>query len=385
VKYLHLLLRNLGRRKVRTVFTFLAVVAAFFLFGFLMAVKNGFDAGIQIAGQKRLLTIHKVSIILQLPLRHLEQIRRVPGVAKATPNCWFGGVYVDKKNFFAQIAVEPEDYLEIYPEFVLPPEQRQAFLSTRTGAIAGAKLARRFGWEVGDKIPIEPTFWRPRDGGPTTYTFDLVGIYEGASRDVDETQFYFRYDYLMERMGDIGIAGWYVVEIEDPEHADRVAMAIDEEFANSSAETKTTTEKAFMKGFAEQIGDTGAILMAIVAVVFFIILLIAANTMAQSVRERTAELGVLKTLGFTDGAVLGLVLAESLLLVLVAAAVGLALTWLAVPGLRPLVEVFLPVFWVPPRTLALGALVAVLLGIAAGGVPAWLAMRLRIVEALGRR
>jgi putative ABC transport system permease protein len=385
VKYLHLLLRNLGRRKVRTVFTFLAVVAAFFLFGFLMAVKNGFDAGIQIAGQKRLLTIHKVSIILQLPLRHLEQIRRVPGVAKATPNCWFGGVYVDKKNFFAQIAVEPEDYLEIYPEFVLPPEQKQAFLSTRTGAIAGAKLARRFGWEVGDKIPIEPTFWRPRDGGPTTYTFDLVGIYEGASRDVDETQFYFRYDYLMERMGDIGIAGWYVVEIEDPEHADRVAMAIDEQFANSSAETKTTTEKAFMKGFAEQIGDTGAILMAIVAVVFFIILLIAANTMAQSVRERTAELGVLKTLGFTDGAVLGLVLAESLLLVLVAAAVGLALTWLAVPGLRPLVEVFLPVFWVPPRTLALGALVAVLLGIAAGGVPAWLAMRLRIVEALGRR
>jgi putative ABC transport system permease protein len=385
VKYLHLLLRNLGRRKVRTVFTFLAVVAAFFLFGFLMAVKNGFDAGIQIAGQKRLLTIHKVSIILQLPLRHLEQIRRVPGVAKATPNCWFGGVYVDKKNFFAQIAVEPEDYLEIYPEFVLPPEQKQAFLSTRTGAIAGAKLARRFGWEVGDKIPIEPTFWRPRDGGPTTYTFDLVGIYEGASRDVDETQFYFRYDYLMERMGDIGIAGWYVVEIEDPEHADRVAMAIDEQFANSAAETKTTTEKAFMKGFAEQIGDTGAILMAIVAVVFFIILLIAANTMAQSVRERTAELGVLKTLGFTDGAVLGLVLAESLLLVLVAAAVGLALTWLAVPGLRPLVEVFLPVFWVPPRTLALGALVAVLLGIAAGGVPAWLAMRLRIVEALGRR
>jgi putative ABC transport system permease protein len=189
----------------------------------------------------------------------------------------------------------------------------------------------------------------------------------------------------MERMGDIGIAGWYVVEIEDPEQADQVALAIDAEFENSSAETKTTTEKAFMKGFAEQIGDTGAILMAIVAVVFFIILLIAANTMAQSVRERTAELGVLKTLGFTDGAVLALVLAESLLLVLVAAAVGLALTWLAVPLLRPLIEGFLPVFRVPPRSLALGALFAALLGVAAGGVPAWLAMRLRIVEALARR
>ncbi len=326
-----------------------------------------------------------MSIIQPLPIRYLEEIRRVPGVANATPNSWFGGVYIDKKNFFAQIAVDPADHQAIYPELELPPDQEQAFLATRTGAIAGVKLAERFGWEVGDKIPIEPTFWRPRDGGPTTYTFDLVGIYEGASPDVDETQFFFRHDYLMERMGDVGIAGWYVVEIEDPEHADRVALAIDDGFANSSAETKTTTEKAFMKGFAEQIGNTGAILMAIVGVVFFIILLIAANTMAQSVRERTAELGVLKTLGFTDAAVLGLVVGEALLLVLTAAALGLALAWLAVPALRPLVEVFLPVFRVPPRSLALGALVAVLLGVAAASVPAWLAMRLRIVEALGRR
>lgn len=385
MKYLHLLWRNLGRRKVRTLFTFLAVVTAFFLFGFLMAVKNGFDAGIEIAGQKRLVTIHKVSIIQPLPIRYLEEIRRVPGVACATPNCWFGGVYKDKRNFFAQIVVEPNDYLEIYPEFVLPPEQKEAFLSTRTGAIAGVKLAERFGWKVGDKIPIEPTIWRPRDGGPSTYTFDLVGIYEGNSPDVDETQFFLRYDYVMERMGDPGLVGWYVVEIEDPEHADRVAMAIDELFANSPAETKTTTEKAFMTGFAAQIGDTGAILMAIVAVVFFIILLIAANTMAQAVRERTAELGVLKTLGFTDAGVLGLVLAESLLLVLVAAAAGLALTSLLVPVLAPMLEGFLPVFRIPPQALALGALMAVLLGVAAGGVPAWLAMRLKIVEALGRR
>lgn len=385
MKHLHLLWRNLGRRKVRTLFTFLAIVVAFFLFGFLMAVDNGFDAGIEIAGQKRLLTIHKVSIIQLLPIRYLEEIRRVPGVAEATPSTWFGGVYVDKKNFFAQMAVEPRGFLKVYPEYELPPEEKEAFYATRTGAVAGVKLAERFGWAVGDKIPIEPTFWRPRDGGPTTFTFDLVGIYEGASPDVDETQFYFRYDYLMERMGDIGMAGWYVVEIEDPEHADRVALAIDDGFANSSAETKTTTEKAFMKSFAEQIGNTGAILMAIVAVVFFIILLVAANTMAQSVRERTAELGVLKTLGFTDGRVLGLVLGEALLLTLAAALVGLALAWAAVPLLRPLVEVFLPVFRVPPPTLALGVGLAALLGIAAGGVPAWLAMRLQIVEALGRR
>lgn len=385
MKYLHLLWRNLLRRKVRTIFTFLAVTVAFFLFGFLMAVKNGFDAGIEIAGQKRLLTIHKISIIQPLPLRYLEQIKSVPGVAAATPNSWFGGVYKDKKNFFAQIAVVPEEYLDIYPEFLLPAEQRQAWIATRTGAVAGAKLAERYDWEVGDKIPIQATFWRPRDGGDPTYTFDLVGIYEGASPDVDETQFYFRYDYLMERMGDIGIAGWYVVEIEDPERADQVAQAIDAKFENSAAETKTTTEKAFMQGFAQQIGNTGAILMAIVAVVFFIILLIAGNTMAQAVRERTAELGVLKTLGFSDRGVLGLVLAESLLLVLAAAAAGLALVWLAVPGLQPMVEMFLPVFHVPPQTLLLGAGLAALLGIAAGGIPAWLAMRLEIVEALRRR
>ncbi len=384
MKYLHLLWRNLGRRWLRTAFTFLAIVAAFFLFGLLMAIKYGFEAGIEIAGQKRLLTIHRVTIIQLLPLRYLEQIRRVPGVAAATHNTWFGGVYKDKRNFFPQIAVVPDEFLAIYPEYTLPDDQRKAWLATRTGAIAGAKLARRFDWRVGQRIPIQPTFWRPRDGGPDTFEFDLVGIYTGATPDVDETQFYFRWDYLMERMGDIGLVGWYVVEVDDPEHADRVALAIDQGFENSEAGTKTSTEKEFMRGFAAQIGDTGAILMAIVAVVFFVILLIAGNTMAQAVRERTAELGVLKTVGFTDRAVLGLVLGESLLLVLAAAAVGLAMVWLAIPVLRPLLEAFLPVFRMPPESLALGAALAALLGLASGGIPAWLAMRLEIVDALRR-
>jgi len=385
VKYLHLLWRNLMRRKVRTTFTFLSIVVAFFLFGLLMAVRNGFDAGIEIAGQNRLLTIHKVSIIQPLPIRYVEQIRGIPGVAAATHASWFGGVYQDPKNFFAQIAVDPAEYLRLYPELVLAEEQRERWIATRTGAVAGAALARRFGWEVGDKIPIQPTFWRPRDGGPATFTFDLVGVYEGATPDVDASQFFFQYDFLKERVGDPGLVGWYVLEVEAPEHADQVAQAIDARFANSPAETKTTTEKAFMQGFAKQIGDTGAILMAIVAIVFFVILLIAGNTMAQAVRERTAELGVLKTLGFSDSGVLGLVLGEALLLTVVAGGLGLALVWLAAPGLRSLVETFLPVFYVPGEALAAGAGLAALLGLASGGIPAWLAMRLEIVDALRRR
>jgi len=284
MKYLHLLWRNLGRKKVRTLFTFLSIMVAFLLFGLLMAVKNGFEAGIEIAGQNRLLTIHKVSIIQLLPYRYLEQIRSIPGIAAVTHASWFGGIYQDPKNFFAQMAVEPEGYMALYPELEIPEDERRAFASIRTGALVGRKLAERFGWSLGDKIPIQPTFWRPQDGGPDLYTFDLVAIYDGATQDVDEMQFFFHNKYLMERMGDIGQVGWYIIEVEDPQAADQVANAVDAFFANSPAETKTTTEKAFMQSFAKQVGDTGAILMAIVGIVFFVILLIAGNTMAQSVR-----------------------------------------------------------------------------------------------------
>ena len=384
MKYLHLLWRNLFRRKVRTIFTFLSIVVAFLLFGLLMAIRHGFDYGVQIAGESRLLTVHKVSIIQLLPVRYGNQIATTDGVGAVTHQTWFGGVYQDPRNFFAQIAVEPEPFLEIYPEIVLTPEERARWLATRPGAIAGRKLAERFDWQVGDVIPIQPTFWRPVEGRET-YEFELVGIYDGATPDVDVSSFYFRYDYLMERVGDIGQVGWYVVDIEDPERADQVAQTIDGQFANSPAETKTTTERAFMRSFAEQVGNTGAILVAIVGIVFFVILLIAGNTMAQSVRERTSELGVLKTVGFTDGAVLALVLAEAVLLAGAGGAVGLGLSLLVVPGLEPLLVAFLPVFYVPPAALALGIGLALLLGLASGGLPAWSARRLQITEALGRR
>jgi putative ABC transport system permease protein len=267
---------------------------------------------------------------------------------------------------------------------VLPAEQREAFEKTRTGAIAGRKLVARHGWKIGDKIPIVPTFWRPQDGGPLEFTFELVGAYAGDRPDVDETQFFFQNKYLMERMGDIGRVGWYIVEVADPGTADQVANAIDARFVNSPNETKTTTEKAFMQSFAKQVGDTGAILSAIAAVVFFVILLIAGNTMAQAVRERSSEVGVLKTLGFSDAAVLAMVMAESLLIAVGGGVAGLALIWLAAPKIYPLVEMFLPVFYVPPVTIVTGLLLAAALGAVSGAIPAWNAMHLRIVDALRR-
>lgn len=384
MKYVHLMWRNLMRRKIRTTFTFLSITVAFFLFGLLMAIRNGFDVGIQIAGQNRLLTIHKVSIIQNLPIRYLQSILSTPGVKFATHQSWFGGIYQDPKNFFAQIAADPEGLLQAYPEYVIEDAQRERWVATLTGAVAGRKLADRFGWKVGDRIPIRTTFWRPTDGSDT-FEFELVGLYTGATADVDETQFFFHHKYLMERTGDSGEIGWYTVEVEDPERAAEVAQAIDRQFANSPAETKTASEKAFAQSFAKQVGDTGAILSAISAVVFFVILLIAANTMAQSVRERTNELGVLKTLGFTDLTVMTLVLGEALLLAGLAGVLGLALITLASPALSKMVESFMPVFYVPARTLGFGVAFALLLGLASGGVPAFLAQRLSIVEALRKR
>jgi putative ABC transport system permease protein len=385
MKYLPLLWRNLWRRKVRTIFTFLSIVVAFLLFGVLMAIRNSFEAGIDLAGQNRLLTIHKMSIIQLLPERYLAAIRSTPGVKAATHLSWFGGIYQDPKNFFAQMVVEPEGLFRLYPEYVIDPAQKETWIKTRTGAIAGRKLVDRFGWKIGDRIPIRPTFYRPTDGKPDTYEFELVGVYEGKTADVDETSFFFHHDFLMERVGDPGTVGWYVLEVDHPDQADEVAHAIDRQFANSPEETKTTTEKALAQSFAHQIGDTGAILSAIAAVVFFVILLIAGNTMAQSIRERTNELGVLKTLGFTDVTVMGLVLAEAFLLVGLAGLLGLGLAVASSPVVGKLVESFLPIFYVPAGAVAVGVLLALLLGLASGGVPAFLALRLSIVDALGRR
>lgn len=383
MKFFPLIWRNLLRRKVRTTFTALSIFVAFVLFGFLMAVRVAFTMGVELAGADRLVLIHKVSIIQLLPLSYYDRIRSVEGVADVMHATWFGGIYQEPTNFFAQMAVDPEPLLRLYPEFVLSEDEKKAWLEDRTGAIAGRALADRFGWKIGDRIPIQGTIWRMPGGAP--WTFTIRGIYEAGKQGTDTTQFFFHHKYLDEvrRNFGAGLVGWYTIRIADPDRAADIAARIDAMFANSEYETKTTTEKAFGQAFASQVGDIGSIIMAITAAVFFTILLVAANTMAQSIRERVGELAVLKTLGFGNGLVLALVLAESLLLVMVGGGLGLLLGWVFTLGGDP-TGGFLPAFFIPGRDLAMGVALLLALGLIAGALPAAKAMRLRIVDALRR-
>ncbi len=381
MKYVPLLWSSLWRKKTRTVFTLLSIFIAFLLFGLLMAIRTAFTFGVDIAGLDRLVLIHKVSLIMPLPVSYLDRLQSTEGVEIATHNSWFGGVYQDPSNFFAQIVVEPEPFLEIYPEYRLPPEQFAAWQADRQGAVVGVDLANRFGWKLGDRIPIQGTIWQPKQG--TVWEFNIVGIYDGEP-GVDKTQFFFRYDYLDEnRAQGAGLVGWYVVKIADPSRAQEMGDRFDAMFANSSAETKTTTEKGFVEGFANQVGDIGSIMIAILAAVLFTMILVAANTMAQSVRERTSEVGVLKTLGFSNASILGLVLGESVLIAVIGGGLGLLVSWLFIRQGDP-TGGMLPIFMLPTRDLILGAGLVASLGVIAGLLPALGAMNLKITDALRR-
>jgi putative ABC transport system permease protein len=381
MKFLPLIWKNVWRRKFRTTFTLLSIFVAFLLFGLLMTIRAAFSLGVEIAGLDRLILIHKVSLIMPLPYSYLGRLQTTPGVELATHQTWFNGIYQEPANFFANIAVEPEKFLKIYPEFRVPPDQVNAWLADRQGAIVGRDLAERFGWKVGDRIPLIGTIWQPKQG--QVWDFNLRGIYDGDD-GIDKTQFFFRYDYLDENRAEgEGLVGWYVVKIADPSQAVALSRTFDEMFANSSAETKTTTEKGFIEGFAKQIGDIGAIMVAISSVVLFMFGLVAASTMAQSVRERTSELAVLKTLGFSGGTILALVLAESLSIVIVGGGLGLAVAWLFVQQGDP-TGGLLPIFSLPPRDVVLGAALMLAMGLLAGAAPALGAMRLKITDALRR-
>jgi putative ABC transport system permease protein len=383
VKFVYLVWTNLKRRKMRTVLTVLSILVAFMLFAYLAAIRQGFSQGIDVAGLDRLIVRHKVSIIQMLPVAYERRIEQVDGVVDAVYQTWFGGIYQKPTNFFPQMPVNPEEYLAMYPDILLSDAERQAWLNTRSGAIAGRQIAERFGWKVGDRIPINATIW-PRKSGETTWEFDLVGIYDGAEKSTDTTMFLFRYDFFDEsRQFGQGLVGWYTVRIADPEHAAEVAAAIDSEFANSRYETKTEAEGAFLQGFADQLGNVALIITSIVAAVFFTILIVAGNTMAYSVRERTNELAVLKAIGFSDRGVLALVLGECFLLTALGGGLGLLLGWLLVSMGDP-TGGSLPLFYVPDRDLLLGVLLIVGTAFVAGILPALQAGRLRIADALRR-
>lgn len=378
MKHLALVLANLKRKKVRTTLTIGSFAAALFLFGLLIAVRGAFNQGVEVAGADRLIVINRVSLIQPLPISYHDRLLQVPGVKAVTYASWFGGVYQDERNFFPQFAVDPETWRDMYPEYLIPDAEWNEFLKDRQACIAGEGTAKRFGWKVGDRIPIKGTYM------PGLWQFNLRGIYKGARRDDDTTQFWFRRDYLEEN-GPAwfkGSVGWYVVRVTNPDNAPGVVAAIDDRFANSPWETKTETEKAFAASFVKQIGNIEFLILTIGGVVFFTLLLVTGNTMAIAVRERTGELAVLKTVGFSDTLVLRLVLGESLLLAIIGGALGIVAAKLVAPGLSGFLygnRVFLPA-----SNLAVGLVLALVVGTLAGALPAISAMRLKVVDALRR-
>ena len=386
MKFFYLVWCNLKRKKLRTTLTLLSILVAFVLFGLLSALKLALGGGINLADANRLMVRHRVSFIQPLPHSYMARIARVPGVSAVSHQSWFGGIYQDPKNFFGSFPVDPEPFLAMNPEIALPEAEKQAWLKTRTGAIIGRTLAERFGWKIGDRVPLKSPIWPSKTGG--AWEFEIVGIYDGVKgKTVDTTSFMFRYDYFDEaRSYGTGQVGWYQARVDDPKRITEVAAAIDAEFANSPAETKAESEAAMFQGFAQQIGDIATIVTAIMAAVFFTILLVAGNTMAQSVRERTQELGVLKAVGFSNELVLGVVLGESLVITILGGLAGLAFGWLMVMGLgqASFIKQFFPIFFITARDIMIGVVLALVLGFVAGILPAIQAMRLRLADALRR-
>ena len=385
MKYLHLIWAALFRSKTRTFLTLLSVIAAFLLFGMLDSVRVAFNSSANVAGYSRLITTSRLSITQPLPVSLLPRIEAVDGVKSVSYANWFGGIYQDPKNFFPNFAVSP-GFMEMYPEYKLPPEQLKAFYAERTGAIVGKALADRHGWKVGDTIPLQATIFPTK--GSNDWSFKLAGIFEmtDASRRGEEQQLMFNWKYFDEANDYMkSMVTWYTVELDDGDASARVAKAIDAISANSANETKTQTEQAFNQAFFKQFADIGAIVSGIMAAVFFTLLLLTGNTMAQSVRERIPELAVLKTIGFSNRSVLWLVLAEAVLLIVIGGLIGLGLASLLMPAVSSASRGVVQLPTVPAATWLLGLGMMVAIGVVIGLLPSLRAMRLNIVDALAGR
>jgi putative ABC transport system permease protein len=381
MKFSRLILANLFRKKIRLILTLGSFAVALFLFAFLAVVKDAFNRGADVAGADRLITINRTSIINLIPLSYRDKILRIQGVKAVTHNNWFGGVYQDERNFFPQFVIDPENQRKVFPELIVPEDQWANFLKDRQGAIVGAKTAERFHWKIGDRVPIKTTLY-----GGGSWEFNIDGIYHGKKPENDETQFWFQWDYFQEKIPSVikGQIGWYVLRLDSPDDAVRVAKAIDDEFANSPNETKTQTESAFAANWVKQFGNIKFLILSIGAVVFFTLLLVTGNTMAISVRERTGELAVLKAIGFGDKTVLFFVLAEAITISLFGGLLGLGLAIVAVPGLAKALNGLLPSLVLSNSTLASGLGVALLVGLISGLLPGIMAMRMRVINALRR-
>jgi len=383
--YLQFLLSNLGRKKARTILTVLSIMIAFLLFGLLRSLAAAFDQGAEIAGEDRLVSINKISLIQPLPEAYLPKVQALEGVDKATSANWFGGYYQDPKNQFPQFPIIAEDYFEIYKEMIsLPDAQMQAWKKNRIGVVIGKALVDRFKWKVGDRVPLMGMF--PREGGSTTWEFVVEGIYEAKSKSADTSATLMHYDYFDEaRQYGKGDLGWLIIRVKDPKQSAQVAAAVDALFANSPAETKTSSEKDFAKSFAKQFGDIGLITTLILGAVFFTMLLVAGNTMAQSFRERIPELAILKTLGFSDLAVMIMVLAEAIVISLIGGLAGLFLAKFFISGAAESLAATLPGLNLSTTMMLFGVGLMFLFGLLTGIIPALQGLQLNIVAALRRR
>jgi putative ABC transport system permease protein len=377
-----LIFANLTRKPARLLLTIGSFAVALFLFAFLGVVNDAFTRGADVVSADRLVTVNRTSIINTIPLSYQDQIAHIPGVKYVTHDNWLGGVYQDPKNFFPQFVIDSENQRQVYSELIVPDDQWNAYMKDQQGAIVGADTMKRFGWKIGDRIPIKTTLYGLQD---KALQFNIDGVYHGAKPEDDETQFWIHWQYFKESVPDRlqGQVGWYVLRIDNPSDAPRIAKTIDNMYANSPYETRTETESAFAQGWVKQFGNIKLLIMTIGTVVFFTLLLVTGNTMAISVRERTAEIGVLKAIGFSDRSVLGFIVGESMVIAIIGC-IGLPLTFVVVPVISKGLAGMLPPLLISARVLTYGVLAAITVGFASGILPAWGAARMRVVNALRR-
>jgi putative ABC transport system permease protein len=375
-RFLPLILRNALRNKRRSILTILSIVVSLFLFCTIRTVLTSFDASLQAADAARLIVRRSTSLTFFLPLSYRDRLAQIRGVEAVSWGIWFGGIYIDERHFFSQFAVDPQSYLPIYSEFVIPQDEQEAFLRERTACIVGEKLAQKYGFKIGDHIPLRGTIF------PGNYDFTVRGIAHPKTKELDTNFLLFSWEYLNQRFGNFNSVGWYVAKLTDPSMAGEVSRAIDATFANSAAETKTETEKAFQLGFITMLGNIRTVIYAVGTAIVIAIMLVSMNTMMMAARERTREIAVMKAVGFNDHTVLALVLAESLLIALAGGLLGTGLARIVFGATDFTAGGFFPGFYVTWGTVFRALGIAAVLGLLSGAIPAMNASRLKVIDAL---
>ncbi len=379
-----LIRKGLFRKKLRAILLMVSIMIAFLIFGALGAFYTVFTAGVDVAAANRLITVNRINFTVSMPFAYWGRVQQVEGVENVSHASWFGGYYQEPRNFVQSFAVDPESYLAAYPELVMPDEQRTAFLNTRTCLAVGADLATQFGWSLGDRIPLLSNIWQKTDGS-SSWEFDICAIFDGDEATVPANYAMFHYEYYNEALAfNTDQLGWMIVNTTYPSINERVGRDIDALFANSSAETETSTEAAFNQAFLEQFGNIALVLVLVIGAAFATILMIVGTTMVMAINERTKEIAVMKTLGFNEGRIFRMVLSESILLSLIGGLIGLGLATLMVTGAAAALAGFLPGLAMPMSVVLTALALMIGLGVITGIIPAINATRIRIVEALGK-